>query len=317
MHTDLVVGVDVGKDELVVAMADNVVNYPNTAPGRRRLLKTLMQQSVRLVVLEASGGYERDLLRALWTADIPVRRVNPRQVRDFARASGRLAKTDTLDAVLLVHFGTVMELQPQSMPSQQRQELADLHAYRQGLVAQRVANQNRLQQAGDRRIRASLELLLAVIQEQIVVVETEMDTLIAICPELQAEMTVLQSIPGIGRTTARLLVAAVPELGQATPREIAALVGVAPMNHDSGRYRGTRRIRGGRPQVRAGLYMAAVVASKHNPVLSQFAERLRAQGKPGLVVITAVMRKLLTMANAMLRDGTPWQPPVVQEGAAA
>jgi transposase len=317
MQADLVVGVDVGKDELVVAVADRVVTYANSPTGRRRLVTTLMQQSVRLVVLEASGGYERDLLRALWTADVPVRRVNPRQVRDFARASGRLAKTDTLDAVLLVHFGTVMQLRPQVMPSRQRQELADLQAYRQSLVAQRVANQNRLQQATDHRIRTSLEQVLAVIQEQIIAVEMEMDTVIANCPELQAQVTVLQSMPGIGRTTARLLVAAVPELGQASSREIAALVGVAPMNHDSGRYRGTRRIRGGRPQVRAGLYMAAVVASKHNPVLKPFAERLRAQGKPGLVVITAVMRKLLTMLNAMLRDGTPWHPPVLQEAIPA
>lgn len=317
MQAELVVGVDVGKDELVVAVADRVVTYANSPTGRRRLVTTLMQQSVRLVVLEASGGYERDLLRALWTADIPVRRVNPRQVRDFARATGRLAKTDTLDAVLLVHFGTVMQLHPQIMPSQQRQELADLQAYRQSLVAQRVANQNRLQQATDQRIRTSLEQVLAVIQEQIIAVEMEMDTVIANCPELQAQVTVLQSMPGIGRTTARLLVAAVPELGQASSREIAALVGVAPMNHDSGRYRGTRRIRGGRPQVRAGLYMAAVVASKHNPVLKIFAERLRAQGKSGLVVITAVMRKLLTMLNAMLRDGTPWQPPVLQEAMPA
>lgn len=313
MQAELVVGVDVGKDELVVAMANTVVHYANTPAGRRRLIARLVQPLVRLVVLEASGGYERDLVRELWAAGVPVRRVNPRQVRDFARASGRLAKTDTLDAVLLGHFGTVMELQPQLMPSQQQQELADLQAYRQDLVVQRVANQNRLQQASDQRIRSSLEQLLAVLQEQIRTVETAMDTLIASCPELQAQVTVLQSMPGIGRTTARLLVAAVPELGRATAREIAALVGVAPMNHDSGRYRGPRRIRGGRPQVRAGLYMAAVVASKHNPVLRQFAERLRAQGKPGLVVVTAVMRKLLVMANAMLRDGTPWQPPALQE----
>jgi transposase len=317
MQAELVVGVDVGKDELVVAMADSVVSYANTSTGRRRLIETLVQLSVGLVVLEASGGYERALLRELWTAGVPVRRVNPRQVREFARANGRLAKTDTLDAILLAHFGTVMTLQPQAMPSQQHQELADLQAYRQDLVAQRVANQNRLQQATDHRIRSSLEHLLAVIQEQIIVIETEMDTVIASSPELQAQVTVLQSMPGIGRTTARLLVAAVPELGRATPREIAALVGVAPMNHDSGRYRGKRHIRGGRPQVRAGLYMAAVVASKHNPVLKRFAERLRAQGKPGLVVITAVMRKLLTMANAMLRDGTPWQPPVQQEAIPA
>jgi len=317
MTTDLVVGVDVGKDELVVAMAESLVTYANTAAGRRNLIDVLTHHTVHLVVLEASGGYERRLLRELWAADIPVRRVNPRQVRDFARASGRLAKTDSLDAVVLVQFGTVMKLQPQRMLSQHQQELAELQSYRQDLVGQRVANQNRLQQATDSRIRTSLEQVLTVIQEQISAVETTMAAVIESCPQLSAQVALLQTMPGIGQTTARLLVAAVPELGQASSREIAALVGVAPMNHDSGHQRGKRRIRGGRPHVRAGLYMAVVVASKHNPVLRTFAERLRAQGKPGLVVLTAVMRKLLTMVNAMLRDGTPWQPPALQEAIPA
>lgn len=317
MTLELVVGVDVGKEELVVAMAEQVRSYANTPAGRCRLLDTLKRHSVRLVVLEASGGYEQSLLRELWAADVPVRRVNPRQVRDFARASGRLAKTDTLDALLLVAFGQALDLQPQPMPSQQRQELADLQAYRGVLVAQRVANHNRVRQATDARIQASLDALLALLQTQIEAIEAAMDAVIASCPHLRAQVELLLTMPGIGRTTARLLLAALPELGQASPREIAALVGVAPMNHDSGKQRGARRIRGGRPQVRAGLYMAVVVASRHNPVLREFAERLRAQGKPGLVVLTAVMRKLLTMVNAMLRDGTPWQPPAEMDAAPA
>lgn len=317
MTLELVVGIDVGKEELVVAMAEQVGSYANTPLGRQQLIATIARHAVRLVVLEASGGYERPLLREFWAAGVPVRRVNPRQVRDFARATGRLAKTDTLDARLLVTFGQALDLQPQPMPSQEQQELAELQAYRGDLVGQRVANQNRVQHATDPRIQASLEILLAVIGTQIAAVEAAMDAVIASCPQLCAQVELLLTMPGIGRTTARLLLAAVPELGQASPREIAALVGVAPMNHDSGTQRGKRRIRGGRPQVRAGLYMAVVVASRHNPALRAFAERLRAHGKPGLVVLTAVMRKLLTMVNAMLRDGTPWQPPAAMDAASA
>jgi transposase len=310
MTTELVIGIDVGKAALVVCIGEHLDSYANTPAERARLLERIQQQAVRLVVLEASGGYERALMRDLWAAGVPLRRVNPRQVRDFARATNRLAKTDQLDARLLATFGEQLDLQPQAMPRQQQQELAELHAYRQDLVAQRVANQNRLQQISDARIRESLMTVIAVQQVEVARIEAAMDTVIASCPTLRAQVRLLQTMPGIGRVTARLLVAGVPELGAASPREIAALVGVAPMNHDSGTHRGKRRIRGGRPQVRAGLFMAVVAATRHNPVLREFYERLVRQGKPGLVAITATMHKLLTIVNAMLRDGTPWQPPV-------
>ena len=310
MQAELVVGIDVHKHELVVAADDPatpVATYPNTSPGRQQVIAVLAQQPIRLVVMEASGGYERALLQDLWEAGIPVCRANARRMRDFARATGLLAKTDDLDARLLARAGRQLELTPQPMPSTEQQELADLQAYRRRLVADGVAISNRLGQATHPVIVASLQRQLASIAAERTAIEAEMNRVLADCAALQARVEILESVPGIGPRTARLLVAALPELGQATSQEIAALAGVAPMNHDSGLYRGRRRIRGGRPEVRAGLYMAAMAAMTHNPVCTALAERLRAKGKPGLVVMVAVMRKVLVLANAMLRDGTFWE----------
>lgn len=310
MQAELVVGIDVHKHELVVAADDPatpVATYPNTSPGRQQVIAVLAQQPIRLVVMEASGGQERALLQDLWEAGIPVCRANARRMRDFARATGLLAKTDDLDARLLARAGRQLELEPQPMPSTEQQELADLQAYRRRLVADGVAISNRLGQATHPVIVASLQRQLASIAAERTAIEAEMNRVLADCAALQARVEILESVPGIGPRTARLLVAALPELGQATSQEIAALAGVAPMNHDSGPYRGRRRIRGGRPEVRAGLYMAAMAAMTHNPVCTALAERLRAKGKPGLVVMVAVMRKVLVLANAMLRDGTFWE----------
>lgn len=310
MQAELVVGIDVHKHELVVAADDPatpVATYPNTSPGRQQVIAVLAQQPIRLVVMEASGGQERALLQDLWEAGIPVCRANARRMRDFARATGLLAKTDDLDARLLARAGRQLELTPQPMPSTEQQELADLQAYRRRLVADGVAISNRLGQATHPVIVASLQRQLASIAAERTAIEAEMNRVLADCAALQARVEILESVPGIGPRTARLLVAALPELGQATSQEIAALAGVAPMNHDSGLYRGRRRIRGGRPEVRAGLYMAAMAAMTHNPVCTALAERLRAKGKPGLVVMVAVMRKVLVLANAMLRDGTFWE----------
>lgn len=310
MQAELVVGIDVHKHELVVAADDPatpVATYPNTSPGRQQVIAVLAQQPIRLVVMEASGGQERALLQDLWEAGIPVCRANARRMRDFARATGLLAKTDDLDARLLARAGRQLELEPQPMPSTEQQELADLQAYRRRLVADGVAISNRLGQATHPVIVASLQRQLASIAAERTAIEAEMNRVLADCAALQARVEILESVPGIGPRTARLLVAALPELGQATSQEIAALAGVAPMNHDSGLYRGRRRIRGGRPEVRAGLYMAAMAAMTHNPVCTALAERLRAKGKPGLVVMVAVMRKVLVLANAMLRDGTFWE----------
>ena len=248
MQPELVVGIDVHKHELVVAADDPatpVATYPNTSPGRQQVIAVLAQQPIRLVVMEASGGQERALLQDLWEAGIPVCRANARRMRDFARATGLLAKTDDLDARLLARAGRQLELTPQPMPSTEQQELADLQAYRRRLVADGVAISNRLGQATHPVIVASLQRQLASIAAERTAIEAEMNRVLAACAALQARVDILESVPGIGPRTARLLVAALPELGQATSQEIAALAGVAPMNHDSGLYRGRRRIRGG------------------------------------------------------------------------
>lgn len=305
------VGIDVGKDSLVVATepACEVLSVRNDHGGHTRLLAWLQPIHPALIVLEASGGYEQALLDALWAAQLPVVRVNPHQVREFAKASGQLAKTDRIDAGLLARFGRVMELTPQAPPSPTRQRLAQLQARRQDLVGLRVAETNRSQQASDPLIQTSIARVRECLDAEVAAIEAEMEALIASCAELRSQAVVLASVPGLGASSVRLLLADLPELGQRSPKAIAALVGVAPVNHDSGRYRGQRRIKGGRPTVRTGLYMAVVAASMHNPVLRAFYGRLVAKGKPKRVALMATMRKLLVILNAMLRDGTPWQPP--------
>lgn len=308
MEPTVVVGIDVGKDELVVAISGQVQTLANDRAGHARLVRRLQTIQPRLIVLEASGGYEQPILRELWSAALPVRRVNPRQARDFARSTGRLAKTDRIDAQLLATLGRALELTPQAPPSQARQDLAQLQARRQDLVALRVAELNRSKQATDARVQASIAAVIALLGQQVRQIEAEMDAVLAGCADLTAQAALLTTMPGIGQTSARLLLADLPELGHASPREIAALAGVAPINHDSGRLRGHRRIRGGRPQLRSGLYMAVLAATTHNPVLQPFYERLVAAGKPKPVALIATMRKLLIMLNAMLRDGCVWQP---------
>jgi transposase len=304
-----VVGIDVGKDTLVLAWSgsrtrETVANDP---PGRRRLLGQLPHLQPRLLVLEASGGYEQPLLSELWAAKLPVARVNPRRVREFARATGQVAKTDALDAGILVRFGELMAPPPQPPPSPARQQLAVLQARRQDLVKLRVAEDTRAQQARAAPVRASIARILAVLDDEITTVEAAMDEIIAADAELSAQAALLQTMPGIGPVSARLVLATLPELGQATPKQIAALAGVAPFNHDSGRIQGQRAIAAGRKAVRTGLYMAVVAATVHNPVLGAFYHRLLEAGKPGPVALIATMRKMLVILNGMLRDGTPWQ----------
>jgi transposase len=305
------VGIDVAKAELVVALSSQPTTqtFANDLAGRQQLVAWLGPHTPQLCVLEASGGYETPILDALWAADLPVVRVNAWQARRFAEARGRRAKTDALDAVLLAELGRVMELAAQPPPSPARQRLAVLQTRRQQLVRMRVAEQNRLQQTRDAGVQASMTRVIALLEAEQAEIEAELDTLIAADAELAGQAQLLTSVPGLGPGSVRLLLAAVPELGQASPKQLAALVGVAPFNHDSGRKRGQRAIGGGRASVRAGLYMATLAATRHNPVLRSFYQRLRARGKPAGVAVIACLRKLLVIANAIIRDGQPWQPP--------
>jgi transposase len=296
------VGIDVAKADLQVATATQNVRYANTLAGHRRLLGWLQSLGVVQVVLEATGGYERELVRALHTAAIVVSVVNPRQVRDFARARGRLAKTDKIDARVLVDFASALAPKPTVAPSSQQRRLSELVRARSQLVASRSIQQNQLEHAVDpvaRRCHVELEQAFAT---RIARLEKEMNRLIADHPVLAAKVQTLMKVQGIGVLTAAMLLAEMPELGTLSKAEAAALAGLAPRNRDSGQFRGQRHIGGGRHAVRTGLWMPTLVAVQHNPILKALYQRLRAKGKPAKVALTACARKLLIYLNCLLKN---------------
>jgi transposase len=308
------IGIDVAKDTLDVAWHhdDQIrrLSSKNTREGLAQLLRQLPPAEQARVVVEATGGYERRLVAALWEAGYPVAVVNPRQVRDFAKALGILAKTDRIDAVVLARFG--QQVQPRILdksPAQQA-ELAQLVARRRQLIELRTMESNRLQQATARAACKSIRQVLETLDKQVAKIEAEITSLLESHDDWQAKIQVLSSTPGIGQVASATLVAELPELGRLNRQAISALVGVAPFNDDSGTHRGKRRIIGGRASVRQVLYMAALSARRCNPVIHAFAERLAAQGKPAKVVLTACMRKLLVILNTMLHNNTPWRSPL-------
>lgn len=311
MDPQPIVGIDVASVSLEVAVEGDplTTQVRNDRPGRRRLVRRLQRLQPQLVVLEASGGYEHALLEALWNAQLPVIRVNPRVVRAFARGLGQLAKTDAIDAQVLVRFGRLRALQAAAPPAPVRRELAHLQARRADLISLRVAETNRRKQTSNPVVVASIEGVIACLAAEEQALEAHMDALIAGDAELCRQARLLRSVPGIGAGTVRLLLGALPELGQVSAKQIAALVGVAPFNHDSGRLRGKRAIGGGRAAVRSGLYMAVWSATRHNPVIRSCYVRLAAGGKAPRVALVACIRKLVVILNAMLRDDTPWHTP--------
>jgi len=262
-----------------------------------------------LVVLEATGGLERGLAAELIDAGLFVAVVNPRQVRDFARALGRLAKTDRIDAETLALFAEKVQPRPTQKCPEKQAEIDALVTRRRQLVELRSMERTRQHQATIKAARRSIDKLLKVLDRQIAALDKAIGQLLESDDDWRTRCELLQSVPGVGATTSATLVAELPELGRLNRQEIAALAGLAPFNHDSGRFRGQRRIRGGRSAVRSILYMAALAARRCNPILQRFAQRLEQAGKPFKVVITACMRKLLTMLNTIVRNGTPWAPP--------
>jgi transposase len=271
------------------------------------LVVQLSAQTPTLIVLEATGGYETALVGAVAAAGLPVAVVNPRQVRDFARATGQLAKTDALDAQVLALFAARVQPTPRAVPDAALQDLTALVARRRQLVEMLGAERNRLAIARP-ALRRSLRDHVRWLERQLTAVDSDLTTHIQASPIWRVQDDLLQSVPGVGPQTARLLLACLPELGTLTRQQIAALVGVAPLKRDSGQWRGRRTTWGGRAPVRVGLYMAALVAVRHNAVLRAFYQRLVTAGKPKKLALVATMRKLLTILNAMLHHQRAWAP---------
>ena len=304
------VGIDVAKDRLDVHVrpSGEAFSVARDGKGLDELAARLRTLSVALIVLEATGGFETTVAGTLCAAGLPLAVVNPRQIRDFARATGRLAKTDALDAAAIAHFAEALRPEPRLVPGAQAQALGELVTRRRQIVDMMTAERNRRGRLTNRRMIKSVDRLLKALQRELSDLEADLDETIRGTPAWRETEDLLKSVPGIGDVTARTLIADLPELGTLDRKKIAALVGVAPFNRDSGTLRGKRTVWGGRANVRAALYMAALVASRHNPTLRYFYQRLIEAGKPKKVALTAVMRKLLTILNAIVRDQTPWQP---------
>ena len=301
------VGIDVSKAQLDVALrpTEDHWHVSNDEVGILGLVERLQAVQPTLIVLEATGGLEVPVAGALAEAGLPVVVVNPRHARDFAKATGRLAKTDPLDAQGLAHFAEAVRPTPRPLPDAQAQALSALLTRRRQLVQMLTAERRRLQTA-PQPIRADIQAHIAWLERRLVRTDADLAAGIRSSPLWRTKDEILQSTPGVGPVLSRTLVAELPELGLLNRQEIAALIGVAPLNRDSGPVRGKRAVWGGRAHVRAVLYMSTLAAVRHNSVLKAFYERLRAVGKAPKVALTACMRKLLTILNAMLKHQTPW-----------
>jgi transposase len=308
MDAKTFVGIDVSKAKLDVAILGGAeFQVDNTPEGHAVLVERLAAVGPRRIVLEATGGFEIAALAALGRAGLPALAVNPRQARDFAKAMGYLAKTDAIDARALAHFAEATKTEPRPLLDDAARELDALLDRRRQLVGMRVMELNRQAMAAGRVLR-DIKAHLSQLDERIERIDRELDERIRSSPLWREKDDLLRGVPGIGPVLSRTLLAGLPELGRESNRRVAALVGLAPVADDSGTRKGVRRIAGGRRQVRAVLYMAALSARRHNPALKAFADRLKAAGKRPKVILVAVARKLLVIANAILRSGTPWTP---------
>ena len=309
MSSQVFVGIDVAKAQLDIALRPSGERWAvtNDDAGIAALVTRLQEIAPQLIVLEATGSYQRAAVAALSVAGLPVAVVNPRQARDFAKATGQLAKTDALDARALAHFAEAVRPMPRPLPDAQADELRALLARRRQLVTMRTAEQNRLGSALP-RLQPDIQAHIAWLNTRLTTLDDDLDTTLRASPVWREREELLRSVPGIGPVCARTLLLDLPELGTLNRQRLAALVGVAPLNRDSGTLRGSRTTWGGRAHVRATLYMSTLVAVRYNPVLKAFYERLRAAGKAAKVALTACMRKLLTILNAMMKHHASWQP---------
>jgi transposase len=311
---DVFIGIDVSKERLAVAARPLGLAFQqnNDEAGITALVARLLPLRPVLVVLEATGGFELPAAVALALAGVPVALVNPRQARDFAKATGRLAKTDPLDADALAHFAEAVRPPVRPLPDAEARAFTDLVQRRRQVLEMRVAEQNRLPTAVTAAVRARINAHIAWLTQEIEPSNQDLSRTVQESPLWRAKDELLRSIKGIGPTVARTLLSSLPELGTLTRQQIAALAGLAPWNRDSGKWRGRRGIAGGRAEVRSMLYMAALSAVRFNPVLRKFSARLKAAGKAAKVRLVAVARKLLTIANAVLRDQRPFDPALAQ-----
>lgn len=307
------VGIDVASRELVVAVRPTGEGWavPNDDAGIAALVRRLRPAAPTVIVLEATGGYERAVVAALAAASLPVVVANPRQVRDFARGTGQLAKTDQVDAAVLALFAERIHPEPRALADAATQALDAVLTRRRQLLDMLIAERNRLAQAVP-AVRRDVQMHIRWLERRLADLDRDLDAWIQHSPVWRAKDNLLQSVPGVGPVVSRTLLGALPELGTLTHKQIAALAGVAPRARDSGLWRGRRRITGGRATVRATLYMAALVATRHNPTIRGFYQRLLTTGKPKKVALTACMHKLLTILNAMVRANAVWRNTLAQ-----
>lgn len=307
------VGIDVSKKSLDACVLPERRSFRESQEpaGRAKLIGQLPPAGQCLIVLEATGGYERAIVAELIDAGHRVAVVNPRQARDFAKGIGLLAKTDRIDAAVLARFAQDVRPRCLGQTPHHQQELDQLVTRRRQLVALRTSEKNRLAMATAKPVKKSLQQTVDHLNKQIRRLEKEIRTLMEAHDEWKGKAQIIQSVPGIGPTVSASLIAELPELGELNRRQIAALVGVAPFNRDSGQFRGQRRISGGRASLRCALYMATLASRRFNPTIKAFYERLLARGKKAKVILTACMRKLLVMLNTMVKHNAPWQPKTI------
>lgn len=305
----IVIGIDVSKDRLDVHVVPSGEAFcvGNNAAGVEELTTRLTAVSPHLVALEATGGFETLAAAQLAAASLPVAIVNPSQVRSFADALGKRAKTDAIDAAVIARFAAAGDIKARPLSDEQTQLLAGLVARRRQITAMIVAEEARLKHALGRKLKQSIARLLTALRRELKSLDSDLDGQIRASPAWRIKEDLLSSVPGIGKGIARTLIAELPELGSLDRRQIASLVGLAPFTRQSGKWRGKSFIGGGRASVRAALFIGALVASRHNPVLKIFRDQLVARGKPKIVAIVATARKLLTILNAIIRDQKPWQ----------
>lgn len=302
------IGIDVSKDTLEIAIlgGESSKQIQNSAKAVTKLADHLVELEPELIVLEASGGYEMLALSALGQAGLPVALINPTRSRNFAKSTGKFAKTDRIDAQMLAHYAQAIRPEPRRVTTEQDEHLAALLTRRKQLVSIVTAEKNRLHSARP-QVRDRITRHLAWLQTELDDLHNEVEDLLANNQEWQRNKELLESVPGVGTVTSFTLLAHLPELGLLDRKEIAALVGVAPMSHDSGKYHGKRYVQGGRPAVRSALYMAALSATRYNPIIRNFYQSLLDRDKQKKVALVACMRKLLVMMNAMVRDQKSWK----------
>jgi transposase len=305
-----VIGIDIAKNSLDVHFLPEgrACRVPNRSEGHGELIRQLPELGTCLIVVEATGGYERQLVAELAAAGYHVSVVNPRQVRDYARSRGILAKTDRIDARVIALFGQHVHPRPLAEVDEKQEELSQFVTRRRQLVELRTAEMNRREGPVSKEVRKSIQLVIDTLNKELKRVDHAILALVESDDDWKGKSDVLQSIPGVGRTTAATLLSDLPEIGRVSRAQVAALVGVAPLNRDSGTMRGKRSIWGGRATVRSALYMATLSAQRFNPVIKAFSERLAARGKPKKQIIVACMRKLLVILNTMLKTNTTWNP---------